>query len=132
VFDHDDVSTAPAWEDVPGRVTRLGDVTELLRSTDDRWVAFKGGDAIRIAYDAARLPPLAPGFRRDYVLVSDGWDKDFDRNTITGQSVEPWPFHSMTAYPYPPSERHPDPRFLQETLTRATGPEAFRRSLGRR
>lgn len=132
VFDHDDVSTAPAWEDVPGRVTRLGDVTELLRRTDDRWVAFKGGDAIRIAYDASRLPPLAAGFRRDYVLVSDGWDKDFDRNTITGQSVEPWPFHAMSSYPYPASERHPDPRFLEETLTRATGPETFRRSLGAR
>ena len=59
VFDHGDVSTAPRWEDVPGRVTRLGDVTELLAKTDDRWVAFKGGDAIRITYDASKLPPLA-------------------------------------------------------------------------
>ena len=85
-----------------GRVTRLGDVTELLAKTDDRWVAFKGGDAIRIAYDASKLPPLAPGWRRDWILVSDGWDKDFDKNTVTGQSYEPWPFHAMSAYPYPP------------------------------
>jgi tetratricopeptide (TPR) repeat protein len=132
VFDHGDVSTAPRWEDVPGRVTRLGDVTELLTKTDDRWVAFKGGDAIRIAYDASKLPPLAPGWRRDWILVSDGWDKDFDKNTVTGQSYEPWPFHAMSAYPYPPSEHHPDPKFLEETLTRRVGPERFRSALGER
>jgi hypothetical protein len=132
VFDHGDVSTAPRWEDVRGSVTRLGDVTELLAKTDDRWVAFKGGDAIRITYDASKLPPLAPGWRRDYILVSDGWDKDFDKNTVTGQSYEPWPFHAMSAYPYPPSERHPDPKFLEETLTRAVGPDRFRKALGER
>jgi len=130
VFDHGDVSTAPRWEDVRGRLTRLGDVTEMLAKTDDRWVAFKGGDAIRIAYDASRLPPLAPGWRRDYVLVSDGWDKDFDKNTVTGQSYDPWPFHAMSAYPYPASEHHPDPKFLEETLTREVGPERFRDALG--
>ncbi len=129
LFDHDDVSTAPAWEDVPGLLTRLGDVTPLLTATDDRYVVFQGGDAIRIAYDASRLPPLPAGWRRDWVLVSDGWDKDFDKNTVTGQSVEPWPFHAMSAYPYPETEHHPDPAFLREYQTRRTGPEAFRRAL---
>lgn len=125
VFDHDDVSKSPVWADVPGLVTKLGDVTDLLRETDDRWVAMKGGDAIRLTYDASRLPPLRTGWRRDFVLVSDGWDKDFDKNTITGESVEPYPFHAMTAYPYPASERHPDPAFLREWLTRRSGPETF-------
>jgi tetratricopeptide (TPR) repeat protein len=132
VFDHGDVSLSPAWEDVPGRVTRLGDVTEILAKTDDRWVVFKGGDAIRIAYDASKLPPLAAGWTRDWVVVSDGWDKDFDKNTVTGQSYAPWPFHAMSAYPYPAGERHPDPKFLEETLTREVGPERFRRALGER
>ena len=113
-------------------MTRLGDVTELLLRTDDRWVAFKGGDAIRIAYDASKLPAVPAGWRRDYVLVSDGWDKDFDKNTVTGQSYEPWPFHAMTAYPYPGNEHHPDPAFLEETLTRMVGPERFRKGLGER
>ena len=71
-------------------------------------------------------PPLPAGWKRDYVLVSDGWDKDFDKNTVTGESIEPYPFHAMSAYPYPESERHPDPRFLEEWLTRRSGPEAFR------
>jgi len=62
--------------------------------------------------------------------VSDGWDKDFDKNTVTGQSYGPWPFHAMSAYPYPASEQHPDPKFLEETLTREVGPAAFRKALG--
>jgi tetratricopeptide (TPR) repeat protein len=132
VFDHGDVSTLPRWEDVSGRVTRLGDVTDLLSKADDRWVAFKGGDAIRITYDASKLPPLAAGWRRDWILVSDGWDKDFDKNTVTGQSYGPWPFHAMSAYPYPDTEHHPDPKFLEETLTREVGPERFRKAIGER
>ncbi|MEO8054693.1 MAG: FG-GAP-like repeat-containing protein [Acidobacteriota bacterium] len=132
VFDHGDTNAAPAWEDVPGKITRLGDVTELLSKTDDRWVLFKGGDAIRITYDASRLPPLPAGWKRDFVVVSDGWDKDFDKNTVTGQSYGPWPFHGMSAYPYPDTERHPDPKFLEETLTREVGPERFRKALGER
>ena len=130
LFDHGDVSVAPAWEDVPGRVTRLGDVTDLLAKTDDRYVVFKGGDAIRIRYDATRLPPVPAGWKRDWVVVSDGWDKDFDKNTVTGQSYAPWPFHAMSAYPYADTEHHPDPKFLDETLTREVGPERFRRALG--
>jgi hypothetical protein len=132
LFDHGDVSAVPAWEDVSGRITRLGDVTDLLARTDDRWVVFKGGDAIRIEYDASKLPPLPSGWKRDYVVVSDGWDKDFDKNTVTGQGYGPWPFHGMSAYPYPGSESHPDPGFLQDTLTREVGPESFRRALGKR
>ena len=132
VFDHGDVSPVPAWEDVPGRITRLGDVTDLLAATDDRWVVFKGGDAIRIEYDAAKLPPLSAGQVRDFVVVSDGWDKDFDKNTVTGQTYGPWPFHGMSAYPYPATEHHADPKFLEETLTREVGPAAFRKALGER
>src|ERR1035438_7214015 len=75
VVDHGDVSTAPRWEDVPGRVTRLGDVTELLAKTDDRWVAFKGGDAIRIVYDASKLPALAPGWRPAFLATKTSPDK---------------------------------------------------------
>jgi len=41
------------------------------------------------------------------VLV-DGWSKDADANTAFGDSVEPLPFHGMSAYPYPAAERFPD------------------------
>jgi tetratricopeptide (TPR) repeat protein len=125
LFDHEAVSAAPRWPDVPGRLTRYGDVTDLLASADDRWVAFEGGDAIALEYDASRLPPVPAGWRRDYVLVSDGWDKDFDKNTVAGTTVGPYPFHAMSAYPYPPSESFPDPDFLERFLTRPSSAEAF-------
>jgi tetratricopeptide (TPR) repeat protein len=129
LFDHDDVSQGPKWVDVPGLLTRLGDVTALLARADDRWVAFQGGDAIRIEYDAVKLPPLPKGWRRDYILVSDGWEKDFDKNTVTGQTVAPYPFHAMSSYPYPETERFPDESFLREWLTRKVGPERFRSAI---
>lgn len=123
LFDHDAVDPAPHWADVPGRVTRYGDVTDLLGAADDRWVAFVGGDAIRIEFDARRLPTLPAGWRRDWVLVSDGWDKDFDKNTLAGTTIGPYPFHAMTAYP-PPAD-FPDPRFLEEWVTRPVSSAAF-------
>jgi len=125
LFDHDAVDPSPHWADVPGRLTRYGDVTPLLSDADDRWVAFAGGDAVRIEYDARGLPPLRAGWRRDWVLVSDGWDKDFDKNTVAGTTVGPYPFHAMTAYPYPEGERFPHPRFLDEWVTRPVSPAAF-------
>jgi len=38
----------------------------------------------------------------------DGWSKDGDPNTAFSQTVEPLPFHGMSQYPYPASERFPD------------------------
>ena len=51
---------------------------------------------------------LKPGWVRDFILYSDGWDKDGDINTLTSQTVEPLPFHGMSAYPYPDTEHYPD------------------------
>ena len=125
LFEHDAVDAAPRWADPPGRLTRYGDVTPLLSAADDRWVAFADGDAIRIEYDARTLPPLPRGWRRDWILVSDGWDKDFDKNTVSGATIGPYPYHAMPAYPYPDSAPFPDPRFLDEWVTRSVSPEKF-------
>ena len=125
LFDHDDVSRAPHWADVSGRVTRYGDVAPLLEKADDRWVAFVGGDAIRVAFDARKLPPLPAGWKRDYILISDGWDKDFDKNTLAGAEIGPYPFHSMSRYPYSPPEEFPDAKFLEEWVTRPVSSERF-------
>ena len=51
---------------------------------------------------------LKPGWKRDYLLLVDGWAKDGDYNTAFSQSVEPLPFHAMTSYPYPTSQHFPD------------------------
>jgi tetratricopeptide (TPR) repeat protein len=130
VFVHDDVETAPRWADMTGLYTRLGDVRDLLTAADDRYVVMKGGDAVRMEFDAAALPPLPPGWTRDYVLVLDGWDKDADKNTVAGQTVAPLPFHGMddarygeASQAYPGDEAHG--RFREKYLTRRGGPEEF-------
>jgi hypothetical protein len=44
---------------------------------------------------------LPPGWKRDFILYSTGWDKDADLNTLEGQSSLPLPFKEMRAYPPP-------------------------------
>jgi hypothetical protein len=128
VFLHDDVDTAPRWADMAGLYTGYGDVRDLLTAADDRYVVFKGGDAIRIEYDAKRLPEVPAGWERDWLVVVDGWEKDGDENTIAGQTVEPLPFHGQDDARY--GEQRAEPPALRELrskwLTRREGPEKFR------
>ncbi len=128
VFVHDEVSTEPRWADMSGLYTRYGDVRNLLTSADDRYVVMKGGDAVRLRFDAAALAPPREGWTRDYLLVLDGWEKDADKNTVAGQTVAPLPFHGMDDGRYgelefPDSEIHRE--FLRRYLTRRGGPEEF-------
>jgi hypothetical protein len=128
VFVHDDVSRQPRWADMAGLYTRFGDVRELLAAADDRYVVMKGGDAVRMGFDPAALPALREGWVRDYLVVLDGWDKDGDKNTVAGQTVEPLPFHGMDdarygelVFPEGPAHRE----FVRTYLTRRAGPEEF-------
>jgi tetratricopeptide (TPR) repeat protein len=130
VFLHDDVDLSPRWADMAGRYTRYGEVAALLSAADDRYVVMKGGDAVRLEFDGSGLPPPPPGWTRDWLLVLDGWDKDGDKNTVAGQTVEPLPFHGMDDARYgEASQRYPDDeahrRFREEYLTRRGGPEEF-------
>ena len=108
LFDYQKVTTDAQWRDLAGYYTRYGDVNPLLQEVDDMYVILNAGDEITVEFDAARLPALKPGWVRDFILYSDGWDKDGDINTLTSQTVEPLPFHGMSAYPYPDTEHYPD------------------------
>ncbi len=108
LFDYQKVTTDAQWRDLAGYYTRYGDVNPLLQEVDDMYVILNAGDEITVEFDAARLPQLKPGWVRDFILYSDGWDKDGDINTLTSQTVEPLPFHGMSAYPYPDIEHYPD------------------------
>ena len=121
-FDYHDWMPVSMWNPTRGLYTRYGDVRPLTRSVDDLLVVMGSGDELRLLFPASGLPPLRPGWRRDFLLKVDGWAKDADANTAFGQSVEPLPFHGMSQYPYPPSERFPDDelhrRYRQEYNTR--------------
>jgi hypothetical protein len=102
------------WNPTPGMYTRYGEVTPLLTDVDDRFVIMGSGDEVQLKFAAAPLPPLPSGWRRDFLLKVDGWAKDRDANTAFSQTVEPLPFHSMSAYPYPPGEQYPADEFHQQ------------------
>lgn len=97
---YDDAKTEPVavtrWK---GHLTRPGDVTELLRAADDRFVLCGPGDEITVAFDAA-LPPLPAGWERTLVLRTHGYCKDTSTTTVTGGQVGPLPFRAMPNYPH--------------------------------
>ncbi len=108
LFDYDRVSTESKWLDLAGRYTRYGDVTPLVRETEDQYVIMNAGDELSVAFDARQAPDVPAGWTRRFILFTDGWVKDGDFNTAFGQTVEPLPFHEMSAYPYPPDEAFPE------------------------
>jgi tetratricopeptide (TPR) repeat protein len=107
-FQYSPVSTTSFWNPTPGLYTRYGGVAPLLQAADDKFVIMSSGDELKLEFDASQLPPLADGWKRDFLLKVDGWAKDRDPNTAYSQSVEPLPFHGMSQYPYPTSERFPE------------------------
>ena len=121
-FDYQAVSSTTMWNPTPGHYTRYGAVDDLLRQVDDRMVVMGSGDEIVMRFPATGLPALPNGWRRDYLLLVDGWAKDADANTAFSQSVLPLPFHGMSRYPYPASEHFPDDdahrAYQREYLTR--------------
>ena len=107
-FDYHTWMPVSMWNQTPGLYTRYGPVRSLLGAVDDRFVIMGSGDELRLAFDAVALPPLPPGWERDFLLEVDGWAKDGDANTAFSQAVEPLPFHGMSRYPYPEGEAFPD------------------------
>ena len=127
-FDYNQVTTAPKWRDLTGYYTRYGDILELLAASDDRYAIMNAGDEISLSFDAKQLPPLPDGWKRDFLLYSDGWIKDGDLNTAHGNTVGPLPFHALKTYPYGPDERYPTRRleaYNKKYNTRYVGPGTF-------
>ncbi len=107
-FVYADLRATSMWNPTPGRYTRYGEVRSLLWATDDRMVIMGSGDELALSFDATALPPLKPGWRRDFLLFVDGWAKDGDANTAHSQTVEPLPYHRMPQYPYAEPDSFPD------------------------
>jgi len=101
------VSTTSFWNPTPGMYTRYGDVRELTTAVDDRFIIMGSGDELSLRFSGKALPPVKPGWTRDFLLKVDGWAKDRDPNTAFGTTVEPLPFHAMSVYPYPAREHYP-------------------------
>jgi hypothetical protein len=122
-FDYDSVSTAAPWRPIEGAFTRLGDVLPLLDKSDDMYVVMAPGDETTLQFDASDADSLPRGWKRDFLLYSDGWIKDSDLNTAFGTTVGPLPFHGIRQYPYGPGDAYPmdsvHRRYLRDYNTRA-------------
>jgi hypothetical protein len=82
-----------------GKLTRTGDVTELLTAADDRFVVSGPADEITVRFDAAKLPQVPAGWERSFVLRARGYSKDTAPYTASGGNVELLPFRAMRNYP---------------------------------
>jgi hypothetical protein len=124
LYDYDYIDPAPLAR-FSGKLTRHGDVADLLRSDDDRLCVVGPGDEIRIEFDAKRLAPLPGGWTRSYVLRSFGYCKDADPFTAMSDTVEPLPWRGMPAFPFGRDVKRPaDPdyeTYLRDYQTRPAG-----------
>jgi tetratricopeptide (TPR) repeat protein len=121
-FAYQDVTKESPWRPIEGSYTRYGDVLPLLRSPDDMYIVMGAGDEATIQFDASSAKSLPSGWKRDFLLYTDGWIKDSDLNTAFGTAVGPLPFHGVRSYPYGSTDAYPSDsqhqRYLREFNTR--------------
>jgi tetratricopeptide (TPR) repeat protein len=106
-YDYDRVSLTGSFQRERGNYTRMGDVTPLVKSIDDRFVIFGSGEEIAAEFDTSGLPALEAHWRRDYFFYANGFVKDMDWWDALPFTVAQLPFHGMKTYPYPASEKNP-------------------------
>ena len=79
-FDYADVDAAVDLESDAGTVHALRRrAANCSQAVDDRLVIMGSGDELQLRFRAAGLPPLAAGWKRDFLLLVDGWAKDARR-----------------------------------------------------
>lgn len=131
-FDYYRTTQGQKWRDLTGYYTRYGNVLPLLLSADDEYIVANSGDEVTIDFDASRLPVVPQGWKRDFLIYSEGWVKDGDLNTAYGQTVDPLPFHGMPSYPYKDNVHYPLNRheqYLKQYNTRKVSTDRFKNTL---
>jgi Flp pilus assembly protein TadD len=105
---YEDVSATGPYSRQIGNYTRYGDVSELVRKSDEKYVIFGSGDEVAVDFDSTHLPEIPNGWIRDYFLYADGFAKDMDFYAAHGDTVAPLPFHTPVPYPYPDGVAYPE------------------------
>ncbi|MGH9579992.1 MAG: FG-GAP-like repeat-containing protein, partial [Terriglobales bacterium] len=106
-FDYSEVSQTGPYARHAGNFTRYGDVRALVAVAEDKFAVLASGDEVALDFDPAELPPLPPGWMRDYFFYADAFTKDMDFHAAQAFTVDPLPFHGMESYPYPSSKTYP-------------------------
>ncbi len=127
------LTTGQRWRDLEGYYTRYGDILELLGKTDDRFVLSNAGDEIALSFPALADPPK--GWKRDFVIIGNGWIKDGDFNSVFSKTLLPLPTHATNDYSRPPTVLEDDPVYKKHREdwikyhTRYVAPDSFRNAL---
>jgi tetratricopeptide (TPR) repeat protein len=115
-YDYLQLLTAAPWNPMRGNYTRYGAVDKLLERADDQLVVMATGDEMTVKFTGAKLPPVKPGWKRDFFLDLRGWAKDGEPNTAFAWTVVPLPFRKMSNYPPGPEDRAPNAAEYQQYL----------------
>jgi Tfp pilus assembly protein PilF len=107
VYSYSHRSMTGPYAHAAGNYTRYGNVHDLLKTSDDRFVVFGSGEGLKLDFDPRELPGLPAGWVRDYFFYADGFEKDLDFYAAHAFTVEPLPRHSMLPYPYPEGQDYP-------------------------
>jgi Tfp pilus assembly protein PilF len=107
VYSYSNRSKTGPYARAAGNYTRYGDVFDLLRTSDDRFVVFGSGEGLKLDFDPQKLAALPAGWVRDYFFYADGFEKDLDFYAAHAFTVEPLPHHSLLPYPYPEGKDYP-------------------------
>jgi tetratricopeptide (TPR) repeat protein len=105
---YEDVSATGPYSRQTGNYTRYGDVSDLVRKVDEKYVIYGSGDEVAVDFDATHLPEIPNGWTRDYFFYADGFAKDMDFYAAHGDTVTPLPFHTPVPYPYPVGVHYPE------------------------
>jgi hypothetical protein len=112
-FDYHQVSSKPfeAYGYQSGSFTRFGDVASLVVNKDNQLVIMRYGDELKLEFTPINI---SQNLELSFVIHGEIWYKGI--NNITGATVNPIPFHEMSAYPY--NEVYPYQQYQQEFNTR--------------
>jgi hypothetical protein len=94
---------------------------------------MNAGDELVLKFPA--LPAPQVGYRRDFVLIGNGWIKDGDLNSVFSKTLLPLPTRASNDYSKPPTTLENDPVYRKNKgdwfnfHTRYVSSDAFRRAL---
>ncbi|MDP8259590.1 MAG: prepilin-type N-terminal cleavage/methylation domain-containing protein [Candidatus Gygaella obscura] len=124
-YDYDDIDKNVFAKQYPGSYTRYGDVLELLKDRDDKFVIMGYGDEITLEFDSSSLPAVPPGYERRFFVYTYGFSKELPTTAGVATTVKPLPFSAMSSFPYKKSEKYPQDvehvKYLEEFNNRIVG-----------
>jgi Tfp pilus assembly protein PilF len=97
---YDYARRSPLWDTrhMAGYYSAFGPVSELLTAVDDATAIIGPGEEVHLEFSAG-LPSLPAGWRRRFVVETNGWAKDMDLYTAQGTTLEPLPSSGRASGP---------------------------------